>query len=93
MNLSYVGLPSAPPDDGVTSRSASGWRDGIHFLEELRVWSDQYELDHMVSDEMNHRAAVETEPVLTYGMPKLLGNFSKEVLSAVMDDRLRHALM
>ena len=93
MDLSYAALPSAPPDDGVTPRSTRSWRDGIHFLEELRDWSEQYELDFMKPDEYNHKAAIETEPILLYGMPSFLAYYGKQALSAVMDERLRRALM
>ena len=93
MNLSYVGLPSAPPDDGVTARSAGAWSNGVHFLIELRDWADQYERDHMRPDPFNHKAAIETEPILVYGIPEFLQGLGKQGLAAVMDEELRRALM
>ena len=93
MNLSYVGLKSAPPDDGVTPRSKGGWQNGTHFLEELLEWADQYERDFMEPDPLNHKAATETEPILLYGIPKMFYSCGRQALSAVMDERLRRALM
>lgn len=93
MNLSYAGLPSAPPDDGKTPRSAGTWKDGLHFLFELREWSDEYERTCMRAHEYNHRAAVETESILLYGIPKVFQTLGRQALSAVMDERLRSALM
>ena len=37
MDISYTKLPS----------SAKGWQDGLHWLEELRAWADDYEETHM----------------------------------------------
>ncbi|KAK3720661.1 hypothetical protein LTR37_003711 [Vermiconidia calcicola] len=93
MNLSYIGLASAPPDDGLTPRSAGGWRDGLHFLTELCEWSEQYEIENMRPHHLNHKAAAETEPILLYGIPEPLQNLGRQALSAVMDERLRRALM
>ena len=93
MNLSYAGLPSAPPADGVTPRSDGAWKNGVHFLVELRNWADQYERDHMRPDPLNHKAAIDTEPILVYGMPEVLQPLGKQALSAVMDEELRRALM
>ncbi|KAK3703534.1 hypothetical protein LTR37_014381 [Vermiconidia calcicola] len=93
MNLSYVGLASAPSDDGLTPRSAGEWGDGLHFLTELREWSERYESEHMRPDHLNHKAAAETELILLYGIPGPLQKLGRQALRAVMDERLRRALM
>ena len=93
MNLSYTGMASAPPDDGVTPRSAGSWSSGVHFLMELREWSDQYERDNMRPHPLNHKAAMDTEPILLHGIPEIFQGISKKALNSVMDDELRRALM
>lgn len=93
MNLSYAPLPSAPPNDGVTPRSAGSWKSGLHFLGELRDWSERYERESMVPHELNHKAAIGTERILLYGLPRCFTGVGRQGLSAVMDDRLREALM
>ena len=93
MNLSYDALRSACPQNGVEPGSNGSWEDGIHFLEDLRAWSEQYELKFMQPHALNHKAAVETEEVLLYGLPKALRGLGRHALSAMMDDRLRRAIM
>lgn len=68
-------------------------KDGKEFMEKLRAWSEQYELDHMRADPLNAKAVQDTEVVLLYGMTGLYRALGRRVLSAVMDDRLRNALM
>lgn len=68
-------------------------KDGKEFMEKLSAWSEQYELDHMHAHPVNAKAVQDTEVVLLYGMTGIYRALGRRVLSAVMDDRLRSALM
>ncbi|KAL9020691.1 MAG: hypothetical protein Q9185_002139 [Variospora sp. 1 TL-2023] len=83
MGISYRRLESAE----------EGWVDGVHWLEELQAWSEQYERKKMLPHPDNKRNADETVAILLWGIPKSLKSFGKRVVSALMDDRLREAMM
>ncbi|KAI4151537.1 MAG: hypothetical protein LQ341_000894 [Variospora aurantia] len=83
MGISYRRLESAE----------EGWVDGVHWLEELQAWSEQYERKNMRPHPDNKRNADETVAILLWGIPKSLKSFGKRVVSALMDDRLREAMM
>ncbi len=48
MSILYTKLPS----------SSKGWQSGLHWLEEVREWSDEYEEAHMVPADTNKQLAV-----------------------------------
>ncbi|KAJ9647910.1 hypothetical protein H2201_001277 [Coniosporium apollinis] len=83
MEISYDVLPS----------SGTGWRDGLHWLEEVEAWSQAYEERCMVPDVHNHQTANETTAILLYEIPKPLWGIGKKIVSAMMDDRLRAAML
>lgn len=93
MNISYAVLARGLPDDPANPRSRGTWRDGLQFLRDLGDWSEQYETKFMIPNAYNHKAAIETECILLYGVPKPLCGLGRLALSAVMDQRLRRALM
>ena len=70
-----------------------GWVDGLHWLEELAEWSKSYEKEFMVPHIDNKKTANETVAILLWGVPTLLKPFAERVVSALMDDRLRTAMM
>jgi hypothetical protein len=47
----------------------------------------------MVPDLMNHKTANETTVLFLYGLPTLMHNLGKQFVTALMDDRLREAIM
>ena len=69
------------------------WRDGLDWLEDLTEWSAEYEKRCMLPDYNNQRTADQTVAILLYGMPGFLKPYGKKVVSALMDDRLRTAMM
>ncbi|OGE56794.1 hypothetical protein PENARI_c002G07981 [Penicillium arizonense] len=83
MKISYDGLPSA----------RIGWKDGIHWLHEVEVWAEAYEKINMVPDLMNHKTANETTALFLYGLPTFMHKVGKQFVTAIMDDRLREAIM
>lgn len=83
MDISYEALPG----------SKDGWKDGIQWFEEIESWSDAYEKRYMVPHEDNKKTADETTAMLLYDAPKSLHPAGFRVVSALMDDRLRKAMM
>jgi hypothetical protein len=83
LEISFAVLPSGP----------HGFKDGLHFLEELREWSLKYEMDYMKPTSQNKEVAEKTMDVLLYAVPKVLRPIGVNFASCVMDDRLREAMM
>ncbi|KIW06963.1 uncharacterized protein PV09_02622 [Verruconis gallopava] len=83
MGISYEELPSYK----------RGWKDGIEWFEEVKVWALMYEQKVMLPTKDNHQTAVETTKMLLYDVPKPLHGIGENVVAALMDDRLREAMM
>ena len=69
------------------------FRDGLEFFDDLKDWALTYETRTMVPDKWNHKLANETTAILLYDVPKSMKPFGKHVVSTLMDDRLRKAMM
>jgi len=83
MLIDYGNLPSGK----------QGFQDGIQWLEEIWQWSEEYEIEHMVPNKNNHQTANETTALLLFTLPNILKSIGKHAISALMDDRLRTAMM
>ncbi|KAL4936640.1 hypothetical protein BDV06DRAFT_233243 [Aspergillus oleicola] len=83
LEVPYDALPSGK----------TGFRDGLHWLEEIMVWSDAYEERAMVPDAKNREVANQTTAVLLYMLPKPFHSFGLNFVSFMMDDRLRKAML
>ncbi|KAJ5491166.1 hypothetical protein N7539_002733 [Penicillium diatomitis] len=83
LDVSYAKLPSG----------ATGFKDGIQWLEELEVWSEAYEAEKMVPDVKNRETADQTTAILLYILPKPLHSIGLQAVSYMMDDRLRKAML
>lgn len=83
MLISYDRLPS----------SKTGFRDGLHWLDELTAWSDAYEAENMVPDQANKDTAEPTTDITMYSLPRYLKSFGKKVVTVLLDERLRIAIM
>lgn len=83
MLIDYGNLPSAK----------RGFRDGIQWLEEILQWTEEYEIKHMVPNKKNHQTANETTTLLLFPIPNVLKPMGRHAVSALMDDRLRNAMM
>jgi hypothetical protein len=70
-----------------------GWRDGGMFMEELRTWMDSYEGKYMVPAESNKETADCTTDLLLYPVPAAYKDAGRKVISALMDTRLRRAML
>lgn len=83
MQIPYTKLPS----------SAKGWEDGLQWLEEVKAWSDAYEERHMVSAATNKQLAeCQLDGLLPNWSPKYR-NPCKKMVTILLGDRLRKAMM
>ncbi|KAL9600149.1 MAG: hypothetical protein Q9219_003405 [cf. Caloplaca sp. 3 TL-2023] len=83
MGISYQKLRSAQ----------DGWSDGLHWLKDMAEWSERYEEANMLPHPKNMQTATETVAILLWGVPRWLKPFGERTVSALMDDRLRAAMM
>jgi hypothetical protein len=83
MLIDYGNLPSAH----------RGFQDGIQWLEEIWQWAEEYEVKEMVPTRDNHQTANETTAILLVTLPEVLKSTGRHAVSAMMDDRLRNAMM
>ena len=70
-----------------------GWLDGLQWLDELNEWSAEYEKRFMVPDRNNQKTAEQTVAILLYSLPGFAKGLGRKMVSALMDDRLRTAMM
>ena len=82
MGISFKSLPHYPD-----------FRDGHQFFTDLQIWALNYEKRVMLPNEWNHKLANETTAILLYNLPESMKPFGKHVVSSLMDDRLRKAMM
>ncbi|EED24148.1 conserved hypothetical protein [Talaromyces stipitatus ATCC 10500] len=83
----------AAEEGNAASGTVNGFIDGIHWLDEITAWAQEYEKKAMVPAQTNRDTADQTTAILTYALPrpfKFLGNW---FVSSMMDDRLRHAMI
>lgn len=83
MGISYEPLRS----------SRQGWVDGLEWLEDMMAWGEEYEKASMVPHKDNRTTADQTVAILLWEVPRALKGFGKKLVSALMDDRLRVAMM
>lgn len=83
MNISYEPLESGP----------AGFRDGLQWAEEMQVWAEAYEARCMVPNNDNHAVAEMTTEYLLDAAPDFLKPVGRHVISTLMGNRLRKAMM
>ncbi|KAI9698961.1 MAG: hypothetical protein M1836_003150 [Candelina mexicana] len=83
MSIDYSELRSAK----------SGWRDALHWLDDVHEWSQAYENRCMLPHVNNKQTADETTKLLLYLVPYRFRAVGKHIVSVLMDDRLRGAMM
>ncbi|KAF2691348.1 hypothetical protein K458DRAFT_438974 [Lentithecium fluviatile CBS 122367] len=69
------------------------FKDGLEFFEDIKEWSEAYEKSYMVPDKWNHQLAEETAKILMINAPSSFHPYAKQVIIAMMDDRLRKAMI
>jgi hypothetical protein len=85
MQISWTGLPGYD--------SGRGWTDGLQWMDEISAWSAKYEARCMVPHETNARTAEQTTAILLWTVPQPFKHTGKQVVGALMDKRLRKAMM
>lgn len=66
-----------------------GWRDGLHWLQELEAWSVAYEAINMVPADSNAALAQQTLTVLTASTPRPMKSYIKSLIVTLLSERLR----
>ncbi|KAL8298988.1 hypothetical protein RB597_007558 [Gaeumannomyces tritici] len=82
MNIDLSPLPSA----------TAGWRDGLHFYDELDGWARAYEERNMVPHDDNLAVAAHTRELYLRDFPPFLRGLGANLLAASMDERFRTAI-
>ena len=75
------------------SSSKSGWKDGLHWLQEVDEWSNKYEKEYMVSDINNKKLGESTTKILLFGLPSRLHSVGTTAFTCLLDQRLRASMM
>ncbi|KAJ4367692.1 hypothetical protein N0V83_007277 [Neocucurbitaria cava] len=83
MDIDYSGLRHGP----------SNFKDGLEFFEDIKEWSDEYERRCMVPNKFSHQLAEETTRILLTDVPGPLKRFGRVLVTALMDQRLRGAML
>ncbi|KAF1981069.1 hypothetical protein K402DRAFT_398886 [Aulographum hederae CBS 113979] len=78
---------------GELEGAEGGWRDGLEWLEDVEAWSRRYEERCMVPHGNNKVAADRTTELLLWGMPEGMRERGVKVVSVLMEERLRKAMM
>ncbi|KAJ5732694.1 hypothetical protein N7493_004175 [Penicillium malachiteum] len=73
MDISYEFLPSAK----------TGWRDGLHWLEDLEAWSKEY----------GDKNTVPEENLGLINVPRIFHAVGMQFVAALLDRQLRQAMM
>jgi hypothetical protein len=69
------------------------FKDGLEFFEDIKQWADDYEKKYMVPNNHNHQLAEETTRILLTDAPDALKPYGQNVVTALMDERLRRAML
>lgn len=83
MDISYESL-----GDGKAS-----WENGLEWLKDIQEWSEAYEETCMVPARTNHDTALQTIEILLWPVPLILKPLGRQVVSALLEQRLRKAMM
>jgi hypothetical protein len=71
----------------------NSFKDGLEFFEDIETWATKYEIRCMVPNKYNHQLAEETTRILLANVPELLKPFGRNVVTTLLDERLRSAMM
>ena len=77
----------------VLSSFAAGLQDGLHFLIEVEAWSSKYEEANMVPALTNKNPAESHFEIVCMNVPAGSLGPSKELISVLLGERLRRAMM
>ena len=77
----------------VLHSSAKGWQDGLHWLSEVKQWSDEYEELHMVPADSNRELANSLLGSLLPRRPAGCRKRCMKLVAVLLGDRLRQSMM
>lgn len=83
MEIDYRDLPSA----------ATGWRDALHWYEEVAAWARAYEVKYMLPNQPSRTTADYTMELLLWHVPGPLREAVFKASTVLMEGRLRKAMM
>ena len=70
-----------------------GWKDGLHWLNEIEQWSLHYEEGNMVPALSNKQLADSHFDIMCINVPKMLLPVCRTMVSVLLGDRLQKAMM
>ena len=79
--------------EGKSNEQYKMFKDGLHFVDAICAWAEQYERKHMVPNETNHTVAQQTVALLLYLVPSPLKGWGEQAVYTLMDTRLRRAML
>ncbi|KAI1332834.1 hypothetical protein F5Y16DRAFT_356703 [Xylariaceae sp. FL0255] len=79
--------------DQLRPSTSSVFADGLDWLQALQAWCDQYEVDHMVPAVSNSKVSKATLDIAVFNLPIRLRNTAVQFVSALLEPRLRRAMM
>lgn len=71
----------------------NNFKNGYQFFEDVKEWQEEYEKRVMLPNKYNHQLAEETTRILLASVPGFMKPFGKKLVVALLDDRLRIAMM
>jgi hypothetical protein len=71
----------------------NSWASGLEWMADLKAWSNAYEEQHMVPNINNKMTADETTKLFLYDVPASMYGFGQKLVTTLLDDRLRIAMM
>ena len=83
MQIPYDVLPSC----------RSGWHNGLEWLDELAEWSNVYQQDHMMPAISNKHLAYSTIDRLLWKLPVSMKSVGKNLMTALLEDKVREAML
>lgn len=91
MGISFE--PMLRRSDETTGGGEAGWKDGLEWWEDVKRWSEAYEVEKMIPAQTNHETAEETTRILMWAVPRPVQKYARYVIYSLMDKRLRRAMM
>ena len=83
MEISFKDLPS----------HNSGWKDGLHWLEETERWSLRYEEAHMLPATSNKQLADSHLDIMCINVPEGMLPACRKMIAVLLGERLQQAMM
>lgn len=88
-----TGLGMGISYDALKRLNRAEWRDALDWLDALRTWSKNYEANNMVPAKENHSISESLVKYRQESLPSWVEPYVEKLFMAVLDDRLREALM